>query len=376
MIHRDRMWTVRFDLSGEEWAPLEPLVPCHGGICRNVMSLIRRSIIGSVAGRGAASERISSTNWLRNRATALSDGQHHREDPPRGQRRKRGEKNQAIGISRGGRSTKIHAIVDSKGRPLDFIVTGGHVHDSQLVEDVLNTPSPPLAVSADKAYDSQRIRQQIGDEGALPVIPSHGNAVRKAYRPERIYRRRHKIVDHRQTRQKMSAYPLSLCHAKDFARINIQQRYAQADIHRAWTSGLARCSTSRRAAPRQALHRNERLRGKLAFAKAGERFFHFVRAYNFARRLKTLKGFTPYEHICRRWTKEPERFAPNPLHQVPSMQTFFFRSIHISELSSVQVWSPEPKNCVLSNSARFTRLSEILRDSCGICFKVSRPPKA
>jgi hypothetical protein len=31
--------------------------------------------------------------------------------------------------------------------------------------------NPPLAVAADKAYDSQKVRQQIKDEGALPVIP-------------------------------------------------------------------------------------------------------------------------------------------------------------------------------------------------------------
>src|SRR4029453_2368368 len=43
-------------------------------------------------------------------------------------------------VYRGGRTTKIHAIVDSKGRPLNFIVTGGQIHDSQVVEDVLNTP--------------------------------------------------------------------------------------------------------------------------------------------------------------------------------------------------------------------------------------------
>jgi Transposase DDE domain len=46
------------------------------------------------------------------------------------------------------------------------------VHDSQVVGDVLDTPRPPLAVTADKAYDSQKVRQQIKDEGALPVIPS------------------------------------------------------------------------------------------------------------------------------------------------------------------------------------------------------------
>jgi hypothetical protein len=43
----------------------------------------------------------------------------------------------------------------------------------------------------------------------------------------------------------------------------------------------------------------------------------FVAAYHFARRLKTLKGLTPYEFICKRWTSEPERFRLDPLHQMP-----------------------------------------------------------
>ncbi len=38
----------------------------------------------------------------------------------------------------------------------------------------------------------------------------------------------------------------------------------------------------------------------------------FLMAYNFARRLKTLKGLTPYEYICKIWTTEPERFNINP----------------------------------------------------------------
>ncbi|MCW5734178.1 MAG: IS481 family transposase [Enhydrobacter sp.] len=45
----------------------------------------------------------------------------------------------------------------------------------------------------------------------------------------------------------------------------------------------------------------------------------FVSAYNFARRLKTLKGLTPYEYICKIWTKEPERFTFNPLQQMPGL---------------------------------------------------------
>ena len=47
----------------------------------------------------------------------------------------------------------------------------------------------------------------------------------------------------------------------------------------------------------------------------------FVAAYNFARRLKTLKGLTPYEFICKRWTIEPERFIINPIHQMTGLNT-------------------------------------------------------
>ena len=45
----------------------------------------------------------------------------------------------------------------------------------------------------------------------------------------------------------------------------------------------------------------------------------FVNAYNFGRRLKTLKGLTPYEYIRKIWTAEPERFILNPTHQMPGL---------------------------------------------------------
>ena len=46
---------------------------------------------------------------------------------------------------------------------------------------------------------------------------------------------------------------------------------------------------------------------------------NFVTAYNFAKRLKTLKGLTPYEYICKIWTKEPTRFILDPLQQMPGL---------------------------------------------------------
>jgi hypothetical protein len=42
---------------------------------------------------------------------------------------------------------------------------------------------------------------------------------------------------------------------------------------------------------------------------------------NFARRLKTLNGLTPYEYICKIWTSEPDRFILDPIHQMPGLNT-------------------------------------------------------
>ena len=45
----------------------------------------------------------------------------------------------------------------------------------------------------------------------------------------------------------------------------------------------------------------------------------FVAAYNFARRLKTLKGLTPYEFICKAWVNERRLFRLDPTHQMPGL---------------------------------------------------------
>ncbi len=46
-----------------------------------------------------------------------------------------------------------------------------------------------------------------------------------------------------------------------------------------------------------------------------------VTAYNFALRLKTLRGPTPYEYICKIWTSESDRFFLNSIHQKPRLNT-------------------------------------------------------
>jgi hypothetical protein len=46
---------------------------------------------------------------------------------------------------------------------------------------------------------------------------------------------------------------------------------------------------------------------------------NFADAYNFARRLKALRGLTPYEFICKAWTSEPHRFKISPLQQMQGL---------------------------------------------------------
>jgi len=57
---------------------------------------------------------------------------------------------------------------------------------------------------------------------------------------------------------------------------------------------------------------HDQLRGHIA---------DFLDAYNFARRLKTLSGLTPYEYICKIWTSEPDRFIVDPIHQMTGLNT-------------------------------------------------------
>ena len=47
----------------------------------------------------------------------------------------------------------------------------------------------------------------------------------------------------------------------------------------------------------------------------------FIDAYNYGRRLKTLRGLTPYEYICKTWTSDPDRFTTNPHQLSPGLNT-------------------------------------------------------
>ncbi|WP_408901882.1 IS5 family transposase [Plastoroseomonas hellenica] len=118
----------------------------------------------------------------------------------------KGARAQALGISRGGRTTKIHALSDGQGRPLAFALTAGQAADCRAAETLLQRLAPSTLVMADRAYDTNAVRQQIEQQGAVPNIPPKRTRRWKYYFSPVLYRGRNAI-------ERM------FCRLKDFRRI-------------------------------------------------------------------------------------------------------------------------------------------------------------
>jgi transposase len=87
-------------------------------------------------------------------------------------REKNGE--QAIGRSRGGLTTKIHALVDALGNPVELMLTAGQVHDLACAEPLLENVDPDTLLG-DKAYDADPLINTLAQRGITPVIPPKAN---------------------------------------------------------------------------------------------------------------------------------------------------------------------------------------------------------
>lgn len=82
----------------------------------------------------------------------------------------------AVGRSRGGNTTKIHLCVDAHGNPIDFKITGGNVHDSQVANDLIEVIEKAEYFIADKGYDAQDVRNKAIEYGMKAIIPRRKNA--------------------------------------------------------------------------------------------------------------------------------------------------------------------------------------------------------
>jgi transposase len=80
-----------------------------------------------------------------------------------------------MGRSRGGLTTKIHAVVDGNGLPVRLALTPGQDHDNALVTDLLANLKPHTMVLADRAYDADAIRKLVNEQDAFANIPPKRN---------------------------------------------------------------------------------------------------------------------------------------------------------------------------------------------------------
>jgi transposase len=115
---------------------------------------------------------VRSSHWREPNPQHGLSRQFARQSSSLGGRRKRGAFRQAIGRSRGGRTTKIHALTDDDGRPRVFALSPGNIADISLAAQLISAAGPIEQLIADKGYDANHLRRLLADRGAQAVIPS------------------------------------------------------------------------------------------------------------------------------------------------------------------------------------------------------------
>ena len=97
----------------------------------------------------------------------------------------------AIGRTKGGLNTKVTALVDGCGRPLQILVDAGNRADVKAAE-AIEIPSGKRVV-ADKGYDSNKLREEIWNAGACPCIPPLSTRKQPVRWHRGYYKQRHRV---------------------------------------------------------------------------------------------------------------------------------------------------------------------------------------
>ena len=101
-----------------------------------------------------------------------------------------------MGRSRGGPSTKIHALCGSESDALDLRITAGQAGDAPVGEAMIDAINPcdGIAQAAmDRAYDSNAIRAKLDAKGITPVIPPKANRLENIDYDKEQYKQRNKV---------------------------------------------------------------------------------------------------------------------------------------------------------------------------------------
>jgi len=104
-----------------------------------------------------------------------------------------GQASQAMGRTKGGLNTKIHAVVNARSQAVVIALSGGNQADISLAEELAKCLPEDSTLIGDKAYDSSTLRQTAATKGIKTCIPGRSNRTTTVPFSARLYRRRHRV---------------------------------------------------------------------------------------------------------------------------------------------------------------------------------------
>ena len=173
-----------------------------------------KSVAGSAEGVGQVAQRLHALSTLggqrgvgaalarsANRGDGRGKGSVHRLDhgtcaPACGRRAKKNRGDAALGRSRGGLTTKIHAATLDENRSVVLQLTPGQASDCaqfDLIYDALPEDNVLEAAALDRGYDADRIRERLSLDGVEPVIPGRSNRCKPVPYDHSRYARRNLV---------------------------------------------------------------------------------------------------------------------------------------------------------------------------------------
>src|SRR3979490_3360139 len=154
-------WVLR---SGAPWRDLPETygarTTCYNRFVRGRRARVWGRIMDALAAGYDAAVQMIDTSVVRvhQHGACISDNNH-----------------QAMGRSRGGLTSKIHAVVDTNGLPVQLGLTPGEAHDNRLCSVLLSGLRPRTMLLADRGYDADWIRAFVSQQGAWANIPPKRN---------------------------------------------------------------------------------------------------------------------------------------------------------------------------------------------------------
>ena len=140
-----------------------------------------------------------------------------------------------MGRSRGGLTTKIHALVDAEGLPIALKLTEGQAHDGRSAADMLDALVEGQILLADRAYDSDQLRQSLESRGAWANIKPMPNRTNVPAFSQFLYRYRNlverffnKIKHYRAVATRYDKNPENFLAGVKLASIRIWMRFNES----------------------------------------------------------------------------------------------------------------------------------------------------